>query len=187
MTTIFYNRYFDRPTASPGTSVTVTIEISFISPLVPDVNFWFDNVGDNLGGSKSTNGPFNYGYESFTMTTNLLPSAVQKAAVGETGALGCLRLWANGSTYPSPTSPFTEVWKPINPLTLTKLVTQHVFSVKSTAVLGTVITLPTRVTPTDNSNYDANKMMIDLGSSAVLHIEDGSVVGSRTLTIVRNN
>ncbi len=188
MTTVInYDRLFAVPTAKRGDTVDVAIRIRFISPLAPSTNCWFDNVGDNLGGSKSASGPLNYVSTVQTAGINISPTTIHQAVAGDSGALGCYRMWAdNGSSYPSNTSPLTDVWRPTQSNIDTSLIVILRFQVHSNATIGTVITAPTRATPCSNTNIDANKMMIDLGSDMYLNILTGTPVDgfSRTLTIV---
>lgn len=184
MTTIInYSRSFLPSTVHKGDQVTVTFRISFISPPGPSLNLWFDNLGDNLGGSTATTSPLSHAYNNYVTTTNLTPYSVQQANVGVGSNDGCLRVWTGGGTYPSSTS-LATVWKPINPNTYTELEISAQYSATSSAIIGTVISQPTRAIPTSNTNYDAGKMMIDLGSDFILNISNQKPGTSSTLTIL---
>jgi hypothetical protein len=185
MATINYNRRFSVATAKRGDLVDITFQVSFLSPPAPSVNCWFDNVGDNLGGSQSATGPLVWDSVVSNGSQNLNPALVSYHTTGQPGAPGCFRFWCQGGVYPSPTTPANQVWKPINPLTNTTVTLTQRFRVHDNATIGTVIGVPTRVTPCSNTNYDANKLMIDMGSDCNLFIVSGEpATGYRTLTIV---
>ncbi len=183
MIQVFYSRYFGQATAKRGDSVDVTFEIFFISPLVPSVNTWFTNLGDNLGGGKAESSPLAYGYTSFITKENIWPLTVNTDFVGSNGYRGCMRSWATGSSYPGPTSPLSTVWVPLNPNTMTRIKIFTTWSVSESAVPGQVIGVPARATPVNNDNQGPGYMMVDLGSDMTLNIlSDSSHI--RTLTIV---
>lgn len=185
MTTINYSRRFGQAQARRGDIVEVEFLIYFTSPPGPSVNCWWDNVADNLGGSQSATGPLIWNSSKYVTGQNLIPNNVSYHSRGVGGSAGCFRFWANGTVYPSPTTPLTQVWKPINPSTFTTVRLVQTFRVHDNAVIGTVIGVPTRATPCSDTNYDANKMMIDLGSEMNLIILSNTPEsGSRTLTII---
>jgi hypothetical protein len=190
MTVLTYDRSFSSTTAKPGDTIQVRFNVSFIAPPAPSVNCWFDNIGDNLGGSNPANGPLSHVYlsEEYSSQTNLRPPTLMKAWEGNPA--GCVRFWCQGpvwpSTYPSSTGSYADVWRPLNFNSMVNLTIIQNFTVVPNAVPGTVIGPPTRASPCDDSNITAGKLMIDLGSDMVLHINTGSAPPgwSRTLTIV---
>lgn len=167
------NRYFDASSVLQGRSISVYTEISFVSPLVPSSTVWFNNYGDNLGGSNA-NGPLSWNYTNINATTNLLPSTVQKTFVPSGGFNGCQRLWASGGSYPGSSSFGSGVWKPINPNTLTKLSWVSNFAVAANATPGLVLGTVTRATPVSLTNYTADKFMINMGAGCTLNVLTGS-------------
>ncbi len=182
-----YNRYFNKATAKRGEYVDITFNVSFISPPSPSVNCWFQNIGDNLGGSKVASGPLHWDSKAPTTITNLDPAAWNFIVAGSYLRKGLIRFYyGNDLSYPQPTTPLSEVWKPLLPNTITGIRFVHRFQVVNEADLGTIIDVPTRSTPCNNSNWDPNEMMIDLGSDMTLRIIDGAPPSgsSRTLTIV---
>lgn len=181
-----YNRYFDKATAKRGEDVDITFDVSFISPPAPSANCWFQNIGDNLGGSKVASGPLDWDSKVSTTTENLNPAVWNFNLAGYHLNKGLIRFHFGGDlSYPKPTTPLSSVWKPLLTNTITGITFVHRFKVVDEAVLGTIIGVPTRSTPCDNSNRDAAEMMIDLGSDMTLRIVDGAPPsGSRTLTIV---
>ncbi len=185
-TIVVYNRYFDKASAKRGEIVEVTFEVSFVAPFNA-ANVWFDNVGDNLGGSTNGVGPLDSYASGSIAVTNLSPSSVNWHAVGSSSLTqGCFRFWAKGTNYPSSTNPLSNVWKPISPLQPASIKITHKFRVHDSALIGTTIFPPTRQFPTNDNDFSIGKMMIDLGASMNLSISTGSAPGgySRTLQIV---
>lgn len=54
---------------------TLVTKVYFTSPSAPDINTFFADIGDNLGGSDVTHGPLKN--ISSTLSTKLLPLAHQ--------------------------------------------------------------------------------------------------------------
>jgi hypothetical protein len=183
---LFFRRYFNKSTVNQGDTVVVTTEVFFVSPMLPSINCWLTNVGDNLGGSDPVTGPL--AHQSNTMTLiNLHPSSIQKAFLGNGGSTGCMRVWTAGSTYPTPTPiPANSVWRPISPGIISMLQTEVTYVVKEAAQSGTVITAPTSVVVPSATNFAAGQIMASCGTDLVFKIWDGTIPtgSSRSLTII---
>jgi hypothetical protein len=174
LTTLTINRYFDASSVLQGRSINVITELSFPSPVVPSSTVWLNNYADNVGGSNGTNGPLTWNSTHLLLTQNLAPATVQQAFVGNSGFTGCQRFWATGPSYPGPNSFGTNVWRPLNPGTLTKLVWSTNFAVANNATPGLVLGTVSRATPVNNANYTADKFMINIGSGLNLNVLTGS-------------
>jgi hypothetical protein len=175
MPNLSINRSFNASVVHPGGDLFVYYTISCPAPINPDINMWWTNFGDNLGGSTLANGPLDlvqiYDWER----VNFAPSDHTYTAAGPTtGTDGCVRLWTQGSTYPQ-SLPTLREWMPFNLTKACKIKFTAWFRVLSTAVSGTVIGLPTRVSPTNNSNFNANEWMIDVGTGFTPIFTSGSV------------
>jgi hypothetical protein len=184
-TPVIYSRYFDKATAKRGDIVEVTFEVTFLAPINP-ANVWFDNVGDNLGGSVGVNGPLDWYAAGTSTVTNLSPSSISAYPNGVSSSTqGCMRFWTGGIAYPSTTTP-GNVWIPITPLQTCNIKITQKFKVHAAAVIGTVFQVPTRQTPCDDTDFTIGKLMIDLGSACTLSIASGSAPSGfyRTLQIV---
>jgi hypothetical protein len=185
-TPIFYNRYFNKATAQRGEEVQVFIQLFFL-PVTTGNNIWFDNVGDNLGGSTTSNGPLiEVTGPLIPIYQNLLGQPFHDHSVGQSGSPGCFRFWSGGSTYPSLTEGLYRTFHPEDAAESTSITVYKSFTVHPSATIGTVIGAPTRATPCSDINYTANKLMIDLGSDMILYILNTTAPSgwSRTLTIV---
>lgn len=192
-TPIFYNRYFNKATASRGEEVEVYINIFFVQvgPST-DRTIWFDNIGDNLGGSKQINGPLaevaNDNPTPIMQNLETHWSYAQKSD-GYPGAKGCYRFSTGegGGYWPSSIAIYSHTFHPTegsgvaSSLTITKK-----FVVHPSAEIGRVIPVPTRSTPCDANNFDADKLMIDVSPLMTLYILNTTPPTgySRTLTIV---
>lgn len=187
-TILFYDRYFNRATASAGDEVYVTIQLAFVSPTNSGSGIWFDNIGDNLGGSNSTNGPLvgDPAYVSIPIVQNMTVHHFHADDVGNAGAEGCIRIWCAGSSYPGPSTWHNSVFHPTASAKPTSFTVVRKFSVHPNATVGTVINAPVSVPPPINTNYDAGELMITRGWQMILTILNTTAPPgqSRTLTIV---
>lgn len=186
MSTLHINRIFSVATAAPGDLVDVITELSFTSPAEPNIDIWFNNFADNLGGSSITNGPLNMiSSGPPTVFTNITPSTAVFQWEGAAGAQGCLRCWTAGGPYPVPTAPISNNWLPISPSTLSRIAFLTTYEVTLNATVGTVIGIPQLFVPTNNANQLAETVMLDFGQAFTVNIDSAEPeVGSRTLTII---
>lgn len=186
-TILVYNRYFDRATARRGDTVKVTFELIFQGPPMPEPGLWFDNIGDNLGGSTGVNGPLDYLNTVSSGTSGLIPGAVSSHSIGVSPAVqGCFRMWTDGTSYPSPTTPISKVWKPlgIGGTCFVRVVVNY--KVHASAVIGLVISPVVNLATPNDTNFTVGDLMIDAGPSCTVAIATNAPGGgnSRTLTIV---
>lgn len=182
----WYDRFFSQATASPGDEIAVTFKIFFIAPQ-SNPGIWFNNVGDNLGGSTLANGPLIASSQpALQIRQNVTVHSFHEKSSGEVGARGCYRFWCDGSTYPGPNNYHNDVFHATSNPDPCSLAVVKTFTVHHNAVPGTVIGPPTRVTPCSDTNYDAGEM-IDLGpnmSPFIILTTPPQSTWSRTLTII---
>lgn len=186
MSILNFDRYFDKAFALPGDMVTVTTNVSFLAPPIPLPGVYFNNIGDNLGGSGSLSGPLNSTFTSAAVFTNLTPATVSRSWVGVSPTTqGCSRARPTAGPYPRPTGGPGDDWEAVAGGVPAGLSYEDTYQVHVNAVIGTVIGVPIRVTPALNGTIAPNTMMIDLGQNMLLNIISGPAPGKhfRRLTI----
>ena len=182
-----YQRYFLQSTANPGDLITVVTKVYFTSPFFPDINTWFTDIGDNLGGSDATYGPLK-NFDCTITTTNLWVSSgilPGKKFLGNGTMTGCMRAWSNGNfSYPMG-SGYAEqnYWRPINPSTASVLQITARYLVGANAS-GQFIGHPSTLVSPSNTNFTPACVMATLGSGFSFQFDYSAPAGaSSTLTI----
>lgn len=164
---IKYQRYFLHPYVEPGQYTTVITKVYFTSPFYPDINTWFTDIGDNLGGSDPTNGPLNKLTNILTMKNLWTSAAISPGIsfVGNGGNTGCMRLWSKGnSPYPMGSGWAEQFyWRPISPNTYSELKLETKYLVSENAS-GTIIIEPTTLVTPSATNFTPACVMATLGS-----------------------
>lgn len=182
-----FNRYFLQSTANVGDLVTVVTKVYFTSPSAPDINTFFTDIGDNLGGSDATYGPLK-NISSTLSTTNLwVSTGVQpgKAFLGNGGNTGCMRAWSRWNVnYPMGTCCAEQFyWRPISPNTLSVLQIDATYVVTAGAG-NSWIGPPNTIIAPSATNFTPRCIMATMGSSFQLQIDSTTPVGaSSSLTI----
>ena len=183
-----YQRYFTYSHANPGEYVTVITKVYFTSPFYPDINTWFTDIGDNLGGSSATLGPLN-NLTRILKTKNLWTSAAITPGlsfVGNGGNTGCMRVWSRGNTpYPMGTGWAEQFfWRPTNPNTYSELELEAKDLVSANAS-GTIIIEPTTFVTPSATNFTPACVMATVGTGFSLQF-DYSIPAGASLTLTIN-